>query len=110
MATTDTSVSLAGMKSAQGDFQNALDEVNSSYTQMTSQIDTLRASWTGDASSTFQGAMDTWLQDFATVRSQLSLMFEKLQANTGGYTNTHQATTDAAAQVKQGMAQSLPGF
>jgi hypothetical protein len=37
-------------------------------------------------------------------------MFEKLQANTGGYTNTHQATTDAAAQVRQGMAQSLPGF
>lgn len=110
MATTDTSVSLAGMKSAQGDFQNALDEVNGSYTQMASQIDTLRGSWTGDASSTFQSAMDTWLQDFSTVRSQLSLMLEKLQANTGGYTNTHQATTDAAAQVKQSMGQGLPGF
>ncbi|MEV7325856.1 WXG100 family type VII secretion target [Streptomyces sp. NPDC093970] len=109
MAGPSTSVSLEGMKAAQGDFQNALDEANSSYSSMAGQIDALRASWTGDASSTFQSAMDTWLQDFATVRSQLSLMFEKLQANTGGYADTHQTTTDAAAQVRQGMA-GLPGF
>ena len=54
--------------------------------------------------------MDTWLQDFATVRRQLSLMLEKLQANTGGYDKTHQSTTDAASQLRKSMASPLPGF
>ncbi|MEU3795728.1 WXG100 family type VII secretion target [Streptomyces fructofermentans] len=106
----NTSVSVAGMKSAQGSFQDALDEVNRSYTQMSSQIGTLRSSWTGDASSTFLGAMDAWLQDFATVRSQLNLMYEKLQSSTGAYDSTHQNTNDMAAGVAKGMTQPLPGF
>ncbi|MEW2168012.1 WXG100 family type VII secretion target [Streptomyces sp. NPDC007084] len=107
---TEASVNIAGMKSAQGSFQSALDEANSSYTQMQSQIDALRASWTGEAASTYQGAMDTWLRDFATVRAQLGLMLEKLQANTGTYTTTHQATTDTANTLHKSMTQPLPGF
>ncbi|MFD7677881.1 MULTISPECIES: WXG100 family type VII secretion target [unclassified Streptomyces] len=107
---TEASVDIAGMKLAQGSFQTAVDEANGSYTQMESQIDALRASWTGDAASTYQGAMDTWLQDFATVRSQLTLMLEKLQANTGDYTVTHQSTTDTASTLHKNMTQPLPGF
>ncbi|MCY0960241.1 MULTISPECIES: WXG100 family type VII secretion target [unclassified Streptomyces] len=110
MAGEPTSVSIAGMRSAAGSFQSALEDANSTYTQMQGQIDALRGSWSGDASSTFQGAMDTWLQDFASVRQQLSLMLEKLQANTGSYKTTHQATTDAANQLHKSMVTPLPGF
>lgn len=110
VSNAETSVNLAGMKSAQSSFQTALDEANSSYTQMASQIEALRASWTGDASSTFQSAMDSWLQDFSAVRSQLGLMLEKLQANTGSYANTHETTVTAAGTLQSGMSQRLPGF
>lgn len=105
-----TSVSLEGMKAAQGNFQTAVEEANSSYSQMESQIRTLEASWTGDAASTYTGAMDQWLQDFSTVKQQLNLMLEKLQANTGTYTTTHSNTTDVAGQLKNSMASPLPGF
>ncbi|MFJ3793425.1 WXG100 family type VII secretion target [Kitasatospora sp. NPDC090091] len=110
MANQTTSVSIEGMLSAQGNFQTALDEVNRTYTQMASQIETLQASWTGEASNTYLGAMNTWIQDFGTVRGQLALMLEKLQANTGSYDTTHQATTDLASQLSKGMAAPLPGF
>ncbi|MFD0276377.1 WXG100 family type VII secretion target [Kitasatospora sp. NPDC127111] len=110
MANQTTSVNIEGMLGAQGSFQTAVDEVNRSYTQMAGQIDTLRSSWTGDASTTFLSAMNTWLQDFGTVREQLGLMLEKLQANTGGYGTVHQATADVAAQFSKGMANPLPGF
>ncbi|MEU2424745.1 MULTISPECIES: WXG100 family type VII secretion target [Streptomyces] len=109
-ANTSTSVDTSGMRTAQGSFQTALDEVNNTYTQMQSQIEALRSSWTGDASSTFQSAMDTWLTDFGTVKQQLELMLQKLQANTGSYDTTHQHTTDAATQLHKSMSTPLPGF
>ncbi|MQS16220.1 WXG100 family type VII secretion target [Streptomyces kaniharaensis] len=110
MANQTTSVNIEGMLGAQGSFQTAVDEVNRTYTQMAGQIEALQSSWTGDASATFLSAMSTWLQDFGTVRQQLGLMLEKLQANTGTYGTTHQATTDVAAQLGRGMANPLPGF
>ncbi|MFD9596449.1 WXG100 family type VII secretion target [Kitasatospora sp. NPDC004745] len=110
MANQTTSVSIEGMLAAQSNFQTALDEANRTYTQMAGQIETLQSSWTGDASTTYLGAMNTWLQDFGTVRTQLGLMLEKLQANTGSYGTTHQATTDMASQLSKGMATPLPGF
>ncbi|WP_217553126.1 WXG100 family type VII secretion target [Streptomyces sp. GbtcB6] len=109
-ANTNTSVDTSGMRTAQGSFQTALDEVNGTYTQMQSQIEALRSSWTGDASTTFQSAMDTWLTDFGTVKQQLELMLQKLQANTGSYDTTHQNTTDAASQLSKTMSAPLPGF
>ncbi|MFJ9721790.1 WXG100 family type VII secretion target [Streptomyces sp. NPDC101209] len=107
---TNTSVDTSGMRIAQGSFQTALDEVNNTYTQMQSQIEALRASWTGDASTTFQTAMDTWLTDFGTVKQQLELMLQKLQANTGSYDTTHHNTSDVANQLHKSMTTPLPGF
>ncbi|MEU5309371.1 WXG100 family type VII secretion target [Streptomyces sp. NPDC021562] len=109
-ANTSTSVDTSGMRAAQGSFQTALDEANSTYTQMQSQIEALRSSWTGDASTTFQTAMDTWLTDFSTVRQQLELMLQKLQANTGSYDTTHHSTSDMANQLHKSMSTPLPGF
>ncbi|MCS0606295.1 WXG100 family type VII secretion target [Streptomyces sp. LP11] len=107
---TNTSVDTSGMRIAQGSFRTALDEVNTTYTQMQGQIDALRSGWTGDAASTFQSAMDTWLTDFGTVKQQLDLMLQKLEANTGSYDTTHQSTTDTANQLHKSMSTPLPGF
>ncbi|MCW2904626.1 MAG: hypothetical protein JWO67_6891 [Streptosporangiaceae bacterium] len=105
-----TSVSLEGMKLAQGNFESAVQEANSQYSMMQGQIETLLASWTGEAATVFGGAMNTWLQDFAVVRDQLQLMLEKLQQNTGVYTTTHDSTVQAAGAVRNSMPAGLPGF
>jgi WXG100 family type VII secretion target len=98
-----TAVELQGMTAAQGTFQNALDETTSSYSQMDGQIEGLRSQWTGDASSTYQNAMQEWLTDFQHVNTALSIMLEKLSQNTNVYANTHENTQQVAQQVASAM-------
>ncbi|GAA4794595.1 WXG100 family type VII secretion target [Streptomyces ziwulingensis] len=109
-ANTNTSVDISGMLAAQSSFETAVGDADSSYTSMQSQIDALRSSWSGDAANTYQIAMDNWLADFNTVRTQLSLMLQKLQANTGTYDTTHQGTSDTATVLAKTMSDPLPGF
>ncbi|MEW2520813.1 WXG100 family type VII secretion target [Actinacidiphila alni] len=108
-----TSVELQGMTAAQGTFQTALDHGATSYAQMAGQIEGLSASWTGDASSIYSGAMQAWLDDFNKVNQALRTMLEKLQQNTHVYANTHEETQQTAHQVAQNIASgvtALPGF
>jgi uncharacterized protein YukE len=94
------------MKAAQGHFQNALEQVNTAYTNMSEQQGTLAANWTGEASSSFGRALTTWLDDLGIVRSQLILILEKLAANTGVYTNTN----EGSSQMANAFLQGLPGL
>ncbi|WP_328473516.1 WXG100 family type VII secretion target [Streptomyces sp. NBC_00448] len=108
-----TSVELQGMTAAQGTFQTALDDGATSYAQMAGQIDGLRGSWTGDASTIYGNAMQAWLDDFNKVNQALRTMLEKLQQNTQVYANTHEETQQTANTVAQNIASgvtSLPGF
>ncbi|WP_329457202.1 WXG100 family type VII secretion target [Streptomyces sp. NBC_01497] len=110
----NTAVDLDGMKAAQGTFQTALDETTSSYSQMDGQIEGLRSSWTGQASTIYGSAMEKWLEDFNVVNNALRTMLEKLQSNTGVYANTHEDTQQQANQVQQlissGNFSGLAGF
>ena len=106
MATPNTSVDVQGMTLAQQDFQNALDQVNTAFTDMSEEQTTLVANWTGEAASAFGQALTTYLEDLQGVRSQLSLMCEKLSSHTGIYTNTHEQSSQMANAFKQG----LPGL
>jgi WXG100 family type VII secretion target len=101
-----TSVDIAGMTSAQGNFQNALDACNTAYTNMTEQQSTLAASWTGEAASSFGQALSQYLDDLSTVRTQLSTMLETLSANTGVYSNTDEQSSSMASAFSSG----LPGL
>jgi uncharacterized protein YukE len=104
-------VDIEGMKAAQPYFEEAVSDVNHAYTSMSGQRDTLRANWTGEASGIFLNAMQIWLDDCEIVRRQLTLILEKLQANTHINVNTHDETRDAAQQVSASMSASpLPGF
>ncbi|MFD8542566.1 WXG100 family type VII secretion target [Streptomyces sp. NPDC059649] len=108
-----TAVELQGMTAAQHTFQTTLDEATSSYAQMDGQIEGLRASWSGQASTIYQGAMQAWLSDFTQVNQALRTMLEKLGQNTNIYADTHENTQQQANQVAQAMgsgAVGLPGF
>ena len=106
MATPQTNVSVPGMIQAQGDFQNALDQVNTTLTDMSEEQSTLAANWTGEAASSFGQALQTWLDDLQVVQQQLAGMCEKLASHTGVYTDTHEQSKAVAQAFKQG----LPGL
>jgi WXG100 family type VII secretion target len=102
----DTSVSVEGMKAAQANFQNALDQCNTAYSNMSEQQGTLSGNWTGEAASAFGQALTQYLDDLQTVRTQLSTITEALSSNTGVYANTSEGST----QLAQSFANGLPGL
>jgi WXG100 family type VII secretion target len=103
-----TSVDISGMTSAQRNFQNAVDEVNTAYQAMESQQGALAGVWTGETSTAFGQALTKWLEDFGVVRTQLINILETLSANTGVYANTNEEATNKAMQA--GQFSGLPGF
>jgi WXG100 family type VII secretion target len=97
------------MISAQGNFQNALDSVNTAQTNMTEQQSTLLANWTGETASAFGQALEQWLTDCGTVKTQLTTILEALSQNTGVYANTNEGSTQMATAFKNGMS-GVPGL
>jgi len=105
----NTSVDVEGMKVAQGHFQNAVDQVNTSYNNMSQEQANLAANWTGEAASSFGNALQTWLDDLRVVQTQLVTILEKLSTNTGVYANTSANSTQMANSFLQGL-HGLPGL
>ena len=99
-----TSVSVPGMITAQGTFQTALDEMNTTYNDMLSEATTLAANWTGETSSAFGQALQTWLDDLNQVKGQLIVVMESLATHTSIYVNTNEGSNQVAQAFTQGLA------
>lgn len=91
-------VDVLGMGLSRVDFENAITQCNSAKANMTDQQATLRASWTGEASSAFGQALQNWLEDLSFVITQLNAILSTMGSNTTLYSNTHQTTIDTATQ------------
>jgi WXG100 family type VII secretion target len=98
-----TSVTLEGMKGAQGNFQTALGEINKVYNDMSEEAATLAANWTGESASTFGNALGIWLDDLSQVRAQCEIVLESLATHTGIYANTNQTVSDTAGAFGSGL-------
>jgi WXG100 family type VII secretion target len=92
------------MVAAQGNFQNALDQVNTAYSDMSEQASTLAANWAGETASKFGIALTQWLDDFGIVQQQLSTILQTLSSNTGVYANTNQGSQEMADSFANGMS------
>lgn len=107
-----TSVDVQGMQAAQEDFQQALDQMNSVYSAMTEEQDTLSANWSGMAASAFGQALGAWLDDLYQIRQELVVMTESLSTHTGIYSDANETSQQVAAAFQQhGLdgLESLPG-
>lgn len=100
----NASVDVQGMIGAQGNFQNALDQVNTAYGDMREQQGTLAANWAGETASTFGQALEQWLEDFNVVKQQLTSILDTLSQNTGVYANTNEGSQQMAASFVNGMS------
>jgi WXG100 family type VII secretion target len=109
MTTPPTSVDVQGMLAAQANFQNALDQVSTAYSDMSEQQSNLQANWAGETASTFGQALSQWLDDFKVVQTNLANILEALSAQTGIYANTNEGSQQMAAAFLNGTS-GLPGL
>ncbi len=101
-----TSVDIKGMVQAQQDFQQALDQINTIYSSMDEERDTLAANWAGEAASAFGQALGNWIDDLYAIQQELIIMTETLSIHTGIYADATETSTQAANAFQQG----LPGL
>lgn len=95
----------AGMQSAANEFASKAHEFTGYLRGVNTDMQTLQASWTGDASMKFNQAMDNWESAFQSVINQLLHMMDVMGVTTKGY----RSAEDDAAQTAQSFAAALPG-
>jgi WXG100 family type VII secretion target len=94
-----------GMQRAAQEFSDKATEFTGSLQAVNSQMGTLQASWTGQASSGFNQAMDSWEGSFQRVINELINMLDVMGVTTKGYI---QAEDDAASSAAS-FGSALPG-
>ncbi|WP_348651134.1 WXG100 family type VII secretion target [Micromonospora sp. WMMD882] len=94
-----------GMQAAATEFAAKAQEFTGHLRSVNTQMATLQASWRGDASNSFNQAMDNWERSFQVVINQLLHMMDVMGATTSGY----RAAEDQAAQSAQSFMSALPG-
>lgn len=94
-----------GMQSAGQEFANKASDFTGNLQNVNSQMAILQSSWTGDASTKFNSAMDSWEGAFQKVINELIAMMNVMGVNTQYYTNAE----DSAASTAQSFASALPG-
>ncbi|WP_306215252.1 WXG100 family type VII secretion target [Actinoplanes sp. RD1] len=95
-----------GMRTAAQEFSNKAQDFTGQLQAVNTQMGTLQASWTGQASAGFNQAMDSWEASFKKVIDELINMLEVMGVTTKGYTQAE----DDAANTAQNFATALPGF
>ncbi|WP_305785767.1 WXG100 family type VII secretion target [Symbioplanes lichenis] len=95
-----------GMQRAGQEFSDKATEFTGQLQAVNSQMATLQASWTGQASAGFNQAMDSWEASFQTVINELINMLEVMGVTTKGYT----AAEDDAASTAASFGSALPGI
>nr|WP_245722667.1 WXG100 family type VII secretion target [Micromonospora matsumotoense] len=94
-----------GMEAAAKEFASKAGEFNGHLRAVNGEMRTLQASWRGDASNSFNHAMDNWEASFQTVINQLLRMMDVMGATTAGY----RAAEEDASQTAQAFSSALPG-
>jgi WXG100 family type VII secretion target len=106
-----TQVDLDGLHSAINVFSNGVANFDSQYKAMSTTAGNITANWTGAASTSFEQAMNNWLNDFYKVVNVLNGMENALSQNTSVLTSTNEQTVSAAQRAAAGItAPQLPGF
>ena len=95
-----------GMQQAAQEFSSRASEFTGHLQNVNSEMATLQASWTGDASNQFNQAMDAWEGAFQKVINELMNMMQVMGVNTQYYQTAESDASSSAAS----FASALPGF
>ena len=95
----------SGMQAAANEFGNRATEFNGYLRTVNTDMATLQASWTGQASTAFDQAMDNWESSFQSIINQLLHIMDVMGANTSSY----RSAEDDASNIAQSFSSALPG-
>ncbi|BCJ67307.1 WXG100 family type VII secretion target [Polymorphospora rubra] len=95
-----------GMQAAATEFAAKTQEFTGHLRSVNSEMATLQASWRGDASNSFNQAMDNWERSFQNIINQLINMMDVMGVTTTGY----RAAEDEASQTARNFGAALPGI
>ncbi len=111
MAGQMTQVDLDGLHTAINTFSQGVQNFDSQYKAMSQTATNIVSAWTGAASTSFEQALENWLNDFFKVIQVLNGMENALSQNTSVLTQTNETTISAAQRAAAGItAPHLPGF
>ena len=94
-----------GMQAAANEFAAKTQEFTGHLRSVNTEMATLQASWRGDASNSFNRAMDNWERSFQNIINQLTHMMDVMGVTTAGY----RAAEDEASQAANSFGSALPG-
>lgn len=96
MAQPNVRTTEEGMQVAEAQFADKSSRFSSDLSSVESQIAALSSTWQGQASASFQGAMDIWSQQFQKIIAQLIRMREMMGGNRNEYVSTEEGNVSAA--------------
>ncbi|MBC9730528.1 WXG100 family type VII secretion target [Streptomyces sp. TRM68367] len=106
-----TQVDLPGLQKAINQFSTGVQNFDQSYKYMTRTASEITSAWTGAASTSFEQAMNNWLNDFYKVIRVLNGMENALSQNTSVLNQTNETTIAHAQRAAAGItAPRLPNF
>lgn len=106
MASTNISITEEGLRAVIQEFAAKAEEFTAANQNVSGQVDVLVASWTGQAATGFQNAMDAWGQSFGEVIRALREMQAQMEGTLGGYS----VGEEQAASYTSTLTSGLPGF
>jgi len=83
-----TSSSADAMLATAVDFDETRESLVSTMSNMDTQLEPLRAGWRGQASVTFDNALQRWSGEFQKILQHLTAMSEMLHQGAGQYGST----------------------
>lgn len=106
MGQPNVSTSTEGMLAAGNSFVDQAGAFGTIRTQVGAEVAGLGATWTGQASTNFQNAMDSWFSSFGVIIDQLAHMAEVM----GVSSNQYSIAEAEAAHQAGGLSGGLPNF
>src|SRR5215472_3822920 len=108
------STDIERMQTAEPIFQTALDALNTAFSDMNTQQETLQANWQGESASTFGQALTAYVNDLGLVRNSLITLMQTMSQNTHIYVNTQENSQQVVqafqGTVNNGAFDGLPGL
>jgi uncharacterized protein YukE len=108
------STDIERMQAAEPIFQTALDALNTSFTDMNTQQDTLQANWQGESASSFGRALTAYINDLGLLRNSLISIINIMGQNTHVYANTQENNQQVVqafqGTISNGAFDGLPGL
>ena len=116
MAADPINVDVHAMLQAASEMEDKHDSIRSQVTSLQSEIGSLETTWTGQAASQFNNAMQNFYDDCNTILTSLQHLAQAVDKSAMQYEQTHHMTTDQAQALANRISATpaglpgLPGF